>query len=397
MIDPSTLTLQELKELDYSKLTEEELVIMKNFSTNCYSFEQAIKLALNSVYGAFGNQFFHWFNLDVAETITLQGQDAIKNIMEMTEKYFKEFFHKDKSLHKKLGIDENLAVNRCQRPVVAYGDTDSMYISFGEPLTNSHFSGSEREFVLLLNEHRLAAYYENVSDEYAKKFNTKSYLNFELETIAKNAIMVSKKKYVQDIVWKDGKEFNSLSYIKTTGLELVQSSTPPFCREKLKELVTLIFSKGKLNPEDSVDIVKKIKEIKDLFKLSNPERISLSFSISDYHKFILNDTDALEVASGCPMHVRAAGYHNYLIKKNGLKSKYDLIRSGDKIKFHNTKDAKCDVFGFKTGSYPIEIAPPIDFDALFAKTIIDPINRVISAAGIPAINYNLSYYKNSLF
>lgn len=274
---------------------------------------------------------------------------------------------------------------------------NSSYLSFGEPLKNSHFSGTEKEFILLVNEHRLSSYFNNIFDEYAKRFNTKSYLNFELETIAKNAVFVAKKKYVQDIVWKDGKEFDSLSYIKTTGLELVQASTPPFCREKLKELITLVFSKGKLNPEDSVDIVKKIKEVKDLFKLANPERISLSFSISDYNKFILNDTTALEVASGCPMHVRAAGYHNYLINKNGLKSKYELIKSGDKIKFHNTKDKVCDVFGFKTGAYPIEVAPQIDYDTLFSKTIIDPINRIISATGISPINYNLSYYKNSLF
>lgn len=274
---------------------------------------------------------------------------------------------------------------------------NSLYLSFGEPLKNCKFNGTEKEFILLLNENRLATYYNNIFDEYSKKFNTKSYLNFELETIAKNAVFVAKKKYVQDIVWKDGKEFDSLSYIKTTGLEIVQSSTPPFCREKLKELITLIFSMGQLKPEDSVDIVKKIKEVKDLFKLSNPERISLSFSISDYNKFILNDTTALEVASGCPMHVRAAGYHNYLIKKNGLKSKYELIKSGDKIKFHNTKDSGCDVFGFKTGAYPIEIAPHIDYDTLFSKTIIDPINRIISATGISPINYNLSYYKNSLF
>lgn len=47
MIDPSQLTLQELKDLDYSKLTEEERKEFQNFATNCYSFEQAIKLIIN--------------------------------------------------------------------------------------------------------------------------------------------------------------------------------------------------------------------------------------------------------------------------------------------------------------------------------------------------------------
>jgi len=397
MTDYSTLSLQDLQELDYELLSEEDLIALQNLATNYYSFEQAIKLAINSIYGAFGSVFFHWFNLDIAETITLQGQDAIRHTVAMTDKYFKEFFHRDKALHKNMGFADDIKINKVQRPVCQYVDTDSAYISFGEPLINSQFKGSEKEFVLLLNEHRLSSFYNNIFDEYSKKYNTKSYLNFELETIAKNVVFVAKKKYVQDIVWKDGKNYDSLSYIKTTGLELVQSSTPPFCREKLKELVVLIFAKGKLVPEDSVDIVKKIKEIKELFKLSNPERISLSFSVSDYNKFILNDTTALEIASGCPMHVRAAGYHNYLINKHGLKTKYELIKSGDKIKFHNTKDKICDVLGFKSGAYPIEVAPDIDYDTLFSKTIIDPINRIVSATGISPINYNLSYYKNSLF
>ena len=150
MIDPSNLTLQELKDLDYSKLTAEERQAFQDFATNCYSFEQAIKLAINSIYGAFGSVFFHWFNLDIAETITLQGQDAIKHTIKMTEKYFKEFFHKDKALHKKLGLSENHTVHKCTKPLVTYGDTDSLYLSFGEALNNCNFSGTEKEFILLL-------------------------------------------------------------------------------------------------------------------------------------------------------------------------------------------------------------------------------------------------------
>ena len=42
-------------------------------------------------------------------------------------------------------------------------------------------------------------------------YNSENFLDFELETIAHNAIWVAKKKYVQNIVWKDGKEYEPLS------------------------------------------------------------------------------------------------------------------------------------------------------------------------------------------
>ena len=48
--------------------------IMSNKFT---AYEQAVKLSLNSIYGAFGNKWFHFFDINIAESITLQGQNAI--------------------------------------------------------------------------------------------------------------------------------------------------------------------------------------------------------------------------------------------------------------------------------------------------------------------------------
>ena len=51
-----------------------ELTALKNELKN---EEQAIKLTMNSIYGAIGNAWFVCFNPDVAEAVTLQGQDLI--------------------------------------------------------------------------------------------------------------------------------------------------------------------------------------------------------------------------------------------------------------------------------------------------------------------------------
>ena len=62
------LTKQEIKELvEYYEM----------MSTKYTAYEQAVKVTLNSIYGAFGNKWFHFFNIDIAESITLQGQSAI--------------------------------------------------------------------------------------------------------------------------------------------------------------------------------------------------------------------------------------------------------------------------------------------------------------------------------
>ena len=60
------------------KELEAKIKSMEHESLMNYNLEQAIKLAINSIYGAFANDYFHFRSTDIAETVTLQGQDAIK-------------------------------------------------------------------------------------------------------------------------------------------------------------------------------------------------------------------------------------------------------------------------------------------------------------------------------
>lgn len=85
--------------------------------------EQAIKIFINSVYGACGSPYFAFFNTDVAEAVTLQGQDLIKYSEKVLNRYFMEFWHKDTKLHEKLGLTR---VEKLAKPVVIYCDTDSV-------------------------------------------------------------------------------------------------------------------------------------------------------------------------------------------------------------------------------------------------------------------------------
>jgi hypothetical protein len=390
-MDVSNLTDDDIRALISSDLSSEDKKDLQEESLKCASYEQAIKLIINSIYGAFANEYFHFYNIAIAETVTLQGQDAIKYTERMIEKYFSEFFHRDRQLLNELGVPADFEVKPIKGKVWKYTDTDSGYLIFEECMEVTNWQGTVKDFVLTLNRVRLADYVKKVLTDYAKANNTENYLDFELETIAENAIWVAKKKYVQNIVWKDGRDYENLSYIKTTGLEIIQSSTPPFCRQKLIEVVKFIFSKKKLSLKDNAELVALIKEIKKEFKFSNIEKISMSRGISDYKKFVLNDIDSMELNKGCPIHVRAGAFHNYLLNQNKLKGKYELITAGTKVKWYHSQDDFCNVFAYRPGSFPMEFAPKMDIEKQFQASILDPLNRIIVPAGLPALNPSLAY------
>ena len=392
MINAKDLTIEDIEKLDFSTLSDEDITEIKSESMNCYTLEQSIKLIINSIYGAFANEYFHFYNIAIAETVTLQGQDAIRFTEVMVEKYFKEYFHKDKALHRAFGIADDYEVKPIKRPVWKYTDTDSGYLIFEEVMESIGWDKPIKEFVHILNDTRLDSFIKKVLSDYANERNTENYLDFELETIAENAVWVAKKKYIQNIIWKDGKDYDHLSYIKTTGLEIIQSSTPPFCRQKLIDIMLFIFSKKKLSVKDNGELVRLIKEVKREFKLANIEKISMSRSISNYRKFVLNDQDSLDLQSGCPIHVRAGAFHNYLLNQNlKLKGRYQLIQGGDKVKWYHCDDPFQTVFAYKVGAYPAEIAPKINYEMQFQKTVLDPLNRIIVPAGLPALNPSLAY------
>lgn len=98
----------------------ERLTSLMNIKKN---EEQAIKIFINSCYGATASAYFVGFNIKVAEAITLQGQELIKFVQSIMNRYFLEFWYRDKELHQKLGLTR---VERVMNDVSVYGDTDSV-------------------------------------------------------------------------------------------------------------------------------------------------------------------------------------------------------------------------------------------------------------------------------
>lgn len=386
-----------MEEVDYSKLSLDELdellVSYQKKSSDFYNTEQGIKLTLNSIYGATGNQYFALFNPDVAESVTIQGQDIWKFAEKIINRYFNEMWHLDTEVHEKMGVTN---VRKLNLDFIVYGDTDSNYINFGAVMDSCTFECDPFVFVKNLNEFRLKEYIKKCYEIYAKKWGTDNYQDFELESLSYSGIFLGKKKYVLNIAWQDPNKdlFPALSKIKSTGIELAQGGTAPFAREKLTILLKHFFERGK--KFDIREFVKILKETKNEFKVQNTDQISIGTSVNNIEKFIINDTSRFEVAKGCPMHVRAAGYHNYVLNNSKHKQKYSLIRSSEKIKYYYVKvknEKENNVFGYLNGAYPYEYAPPVDFDEQFNRVILDPMNRFIEAMGYSPLSPNLLLVK----
>lgn len=387
-IDPSTSSREEI----LAEITR--LQVLMNMRSN---EEQAIKIFINSMYGATASPYFVGYNVRVAEAITLQGQEMIKFVTKIINRYFTEFWHRDTELHEKLGITR---AEKITREAAVYGDTDSCYVTFQDAVFGCDWDKDPRKLILGIYNYRLKDYLEKAFDKLSQSMGTENIQNLEMETVSYSAIFLKKKKYVLDISWKsgggDGIEYAPGSKIKATGVEIVQSSTPLFARNKLKELLKVILNeKNKLNMRSFAELLKREKAA---FMLDQVENVSMSCNVNDYEKGILNDRKSLEINSGCPMHVRAAGFHNHLLNSSKWKGKYQLIKSGDKVRYYYAQNRYGgeNVFAYLPGNHPVEFAPPIDYEMQFAKCIVDPINRFISAMGMPPLSSEL-IVKTQLF
>jgi DNA polymerase elongation subunit (family B) len=397
------MNIEELEEKPIEELTKEEAKLLvdkyKQLSAKYTDYEQAVKLTLNSIYGAFGNKWFHFFNIDIAESITKQGKNAILYAETILNKYVQEFWHKDQEVHEKFGIKVK---GKIEKPAVIYIDTDSCYVQFQDVYESIIWQDESKkmsidEFILALYGFRLNDYIIKTMELYAKKRNTENFLVFELESIAYNGIWMSKKKYIQNLAWDDKLEKDDrhepLKKIKAIGYDTIQSSTPSFARLKLVEALKILF-KSRETPDanDLQELVQFLKQTRKEFELADVDSISFNRRTNNIEKYIIDDQSEFQVGLKCPSNVKAAGYYNYLLNMSpNFKNKYKVINNGEKLKMYNCKGPISEVYAYLPGEYPYEIAPSVDYDTQFEKSMIDPLNRVLSAIGLQTLDTNLLY------
>lgn len=396
------------KKKQLKALIEEKKAQIENLKKQSDSFNSmqlALKLILNGSYGAFANKHFVCFCNGVASTITAHGRDLIKIMDKAGNHYFKKKWHLDTELHKILGVTDVQPIAP-DRECCVYVDTDSNFFTMKPAMESCGWEGDPLEFLHTVCKHRLSGYFKDVLELYAKKYKVKNVQDFELEQACKSIIFLAPKMYVKNSVWEDGSEndanpewqkkgtfFEHETNIQSKGIDLVRSSSPLFARQKVYDIIKY-YLKNPTTYNDR-DLVKMVRELKSQFKIASIEDISMSTSCNKYEQMVLNDQDKLSIAKGAHHGVKAAALHNYLLNQNPkFKSKYNLIRSGSKIKYYYTTNPICNEFAYLGGQYPKEIAmlhAPIDYDTQFEKCILSLINRFNAVLGLSELDSKLTF------
>ena len=273
---------------DYSSLSDKELLNLRDQTVKDVAkfnnFQMGRKIALNSAYGAIGNQYFRYYKLANAEAITLSGQTSIRWIEIRMNSYLN-------NLLKTEDVDYVIA-----------SDTDSIYINFG-PLVNKFFSDH------ISNKAKLVGILDQICQDKLEPFIESSYqtlatyvnaydqkMQMKRENIADRGIWTAKKRYILNVWDSEGVRYEEPK-LKMMGIEAVKSSTPAPCRKMIKDALHLMMEGTE---EDVIDF---IDDARTKFRNMPPEQIAFPRSISDVNKHKAHSTI---YGRGCPIHVRGA-------------------------------------------------------------------------------------------
>jgi DNA polymerase elongation subunit (family B) len=333
------------------------------------NLQLAKKVQLNSAYGALGNQYFRFFDVRMAESITLSGQLSIRWIEARVNEYLNK-------LLKTEGEDYVIA-----------SDTDSLYISFDRLVNQVFGKGDELHH---LDTDRVVKFLDDVAEKKIEPFIDKSYQDLadvmhayeqkmfmKREAIADKGIWTAKKRYALNVYDNEGVRYTDPK-LKVMGLEIVKSSTPASCREALKSAVKLIMS------SDETTVQKYIADFKEMFRSLPFEDVAFPRGVTDLTKYQTNGKE-LEFMKSTPIHVRGSLLYNHLLKQHKLEKRFETIKDGEKVKFCYLKTpnpVRQNVLSIMS-SLPKEfgLEKYIDYDTQFEKAFLEPISAILSAIG----------------
>ena len=328
----------------------------------CHNIQWSKKIALNSAYGAVGNQYFRYYDVRQASGITTAGQFIIRFIEKKVNDYL-----------------NGILLTKDKVDYIVASDTDSIYVRFGKLVEKTCQGKSKEQIVDFLNkvcENKLEPYIAKCFDELADYSNAfKNAMVMKREVIANKGIWVAKKRYMLNVLDEEGVRLAEPK-LKLMGIEAVKSSTPQVCRVKIKEAIKTIMSK------EQTDLHKLVADFRKEFFDMKAEQIAFPRSCNNLRKY---RDHANIFIKGTPIHVKGALIYNYQIHKLGLQQKYPLIQEGDKIKFIKLVEAnpfKFDVISYMTNLPPeFKLQQYVDYDTQFEKTFLDPMRFILDAIG----------------
>jgi len=361
-------TVYKKKSIDAKKELENENDPGKRFEiekkiARYNNLQLAKKVCLNSAYGALGNKFFRFFDIRQATAITTSGQLSIRWIENKLNNYLNRILDTEKDY-------------------VIASDTDSIYLSLDElvnrTIKEKNGTIDTKEIIKFMDkvcETKIQPFIDRSYTELAEYVNAYSQkMYMKREALADKGIWTAKKRYILNVYNNEGVQY-AKPKPKVMGLEMIKSSTPAACRDKLWKCLDIIINKSE---DDVIDFIEKFRED---FRRENIADIAFPRGVNGISKYTENGT----YGKGTPIHVRGSIIYNRELDKKKLTKKYEKIKEGEKIKFIYLKEPnimKSNVISFSQ-ILPKEfgIEKFIDYDLQFDKSFLEPLKIILDCIG----------------
>ncbi len=322
------------------------------------NMQMAKKIQLNSAYGALGNEFFRWFDIKYAESITLSGQLSIR----WMEKHINEYLNK---ILETENLDYVIAV-----------DTDSMYITL-DKLVDKVFKGRDVERSDIIDwidksaREGFEPFIDKTFEKLARSVNAyEQKMVMKREAIADKGVWTAKKRYALHVHDMEGIRYAS-PFLKIMGLETQRSSVPAIVRSKMKDAIKLIME------SDEKALIEFVESFREEFKSLDFEDVAFPRGVRGLAKY---KSESTIYGKGTPIHVRGALVFNHMLVEKDLLSKYNPVFEGDKIKFCYLtlpNPARENVIA-AVNSLPrqLDMHSYIDYQMQFEKSFLEPMRTI---------------------
>jgi len=323
--------------------------------------QMAKKIQLNSAYGALGNEYFRWFDMNNTESITKGGQLSIR----WAEKAINKF------LNNTLGTEN-------EDYVIAI-DTDSLYINMA-PLVHKVFpDGAETTRIVdFLDKSCTEIIEPKIEKSYGELATYVNAMENKMvmarENIGDKAIWTAKKRYIMNVFDSEGVRYEKPK-MKMMGIEAVRSSTPAVVRKYIKDAIDVIITK------DEAAVIDLIAKLREEFRLLSFEDVAFPRGCKGLEKY----HDASQIyKKGTPIHVRGALMYNHMLNNKGI-DRFQPVQNGDKVKFCYLKVPNPSMENVIAAPNQLPTAlglnQYIDYDMQFTKSFVDPMKTILDAIG----------------
>ncbi len=343
-------------------------------SVPCQLANNLLRCYFNSGFGATGNPYFRFYDVRVAEAITVTGQLVTKWISKEINQFLWATMPK---------------VFKTGKDYVLYIDTDSVILDVN-PLVQKLTEKDEQKIVDFLSTfaEKLQKAVIGPQNERLQKLTncTHNYMDLKREGIASSGFWKAKKLYAMRVLDSEGVR---KEYLKIMGLEAAKSTIPAAIRKEFEEVY------GKILRGASEQTIKAhLESVRKKFLEADPMQIAKGISVSGLAKY--SDTRGNPISGATQQAIAALVYNAAALAYNKhARSKLELIREGEKIKLvvlQLPNPLKSKVIAFKD-RFPSELIDEkyINRQEMFFTLFESPLRDLCSTFG-----WNINPEVNSL-